>query len=671
MRDVAQPRDSWTLSRGPRISMRYVEVRVSKRIFPKKLRRQVGRFPLRGLKYEGKRTGTVAEGRCGNPRKRAHMKLEDYGFIGDLHTAALVGKDGSLDWLCLPRFDSGAVFARLLGDKKNGAWRISPKDDSIPSRQQYRQDTLVLETIFQSASGSARVVDCMNHRSDHRSVIRVVEGIKGALAMHMSLRIRLDYGAIVPWVKHSDGGIAALAGPDALMLRSEVETRGGEDMSTIADFEVKEGQSVAFVLTYYQSHLPPPEEIDPRRILVGVEGFWREWASRYKYDGRHREAVVRSLITLKALTYKPTGGLVAAATTSLPERIGGIRNWDYRYCWLRDATLTLFSFMQSGYVQEAGAWIQWLLRAAAGSASQLQTLYGAGGERMLPESQLSHLSGYEGSKPVRVGNAAAEQFQLDVYGELMDAIHLARSLHVPASDEAWPMQRHIIKFVQENWDKPDEGIWEIRGPRRHFTHSKVMAWVAMDRAVQSIEMFDLPGELEDWKSLREKIHADICEKAYDTKRGVFTQYYGSDALDANLLILPLVGFLPAKDERITRTIDAIDKELTVDGLVRRYSPENSEDVDGLPPGEGVFLPCSFWMVDCLKLLGRDEEANRRLDALMTLRSPLGLLSEEYDPTRKRLVGNFPQAFAHVGLVNSVHNLSDELDGPADIRCKKC
>jgi GH15 family glucan-1,4-alpha-glucosidase len=599
------------------------------------------------------------------------MKIEDYGFIGDLQTAALVGKDGSIDWLCLPRFDSPAVFAKLLGNEQNGSWQICPQDKSASSRQQYRPDTLVLETIFENDSASARVVDCMNHRGEHRSVIRVVEGIKGRMAMRMLLRIRLDYGAIVPWVKHSDGGIAALAGPDALILRSEVETHGADTMATGAEFEIKEGESVAFVLTYFPSHLSAPEEIDPRRVLVGVEGFWREWASRYKYDGEYRDAVVRSLITLKGLTFNPTGGLVAAATTSLPERIGGIRNWDYRYCWLRDATLTLFSFMQSGYTEEAGAWIQWLLRASAGSASQLQTLYGAAGERLLPESELPHLSGYEGSKPVRIGNAAAEQFQLDVYGELMDALHLARTLHVPATEEAWPLQKHFVKFVQENWDKPDEGIWEIRGPRRHFTHSKVMAWVAIDRAVKAVETFDLPGELEEWKTLREKIHADICEKAYDKKRGVFTQYYGSSALDANCLIIPLVGFLPASDERVERTIDAIDRELSVDGLIMRYSPEESAHVDGLPPGEGIFLPCSFWMVDCLKMLGREKEANKRLKNLMKLCSPLGLLSEEYDPKRKRLVGNFPQAFTHVGLVNSVHNLSDEVEGPAMVRCRDC
>jgi len=599
------------------------------------------------------------------------MKIEDYGFIGDLQTCALVGKDGSIDWLCLPRFDSAAVFCKLLGDEQNGSWEIHPKDRSIPSRQQYRPDTLILETIFESAAGSARVVDCMNHRGEHRSVIRIVEGLKGALTMHMVLRIRLDYGAIVPWVKRSDGGIAALAGPDALILRSEVETHGEDNMATGAEFEIKEGESVAFVLTFFPSHLPAPEEIDPRRVLQGVEGFWREWASRYKYDGEHREAVVRSLITLKALTFQPTGGLVAAATTSLPEQIGGVRNWDYRYCWLRDATLTLFSFMQSGYTEEASAWIQWLLRASAGSASQLQTLYGAAGERMLPEHELSHLTGYENSKPIRVGNAAAEQFQLDVYGELMDALHLARTLHVAASDEAWPVQRHIVQFVEDHWDQPDEGIWEIRGPRRHFTHSKVMAWVALDRAVKAVEMFDLPGKLDQWKALRAKIHADICEKAYDPKKGVFTQYYGSTALDANLLIIPLVGFLPAMDERVSRTIEAIDRELSVNGLIRRYSPETSQDVDGLPPGEGIFLPCSFWMVDCLKLLGRDREAEQRLRDLMKLRSPLGLLSEEYDPSRKRLVGNFPQAFTHVGLVNSVHNLSNEVQGPATLRCRGC
>ena len=595
------------------------------------------------------------------------MKLEGYGLIGDMHTAALIGIDGSLDWLCMPRFDSHACFAALLGEEKNGCWRIAPRDPVVSAQHRYRGDTLVLETEFETAGGAARVIDCMPTRMRHRHVVRVVEGIRGEVPMKMRLVIRFDYGRTIPWVRHIEGGIIAVAGPDALVLRANVETRG-EGLSTVSEFTIKPGQRVTFVLTWFASHEVPPDPIDGWRAVASTELYWREWSSRCTYEGEWRDAVMRSLLTLKALTYAPTGGIVAAATTSLPEHIGGVRNWDYRFCWLRDATFTLYSFMEAGYTEEASAWSDWLLRAVAGDPSQLQIMYGAAGERMLTEVELPFLSGYENSRPVRIGNAASEQFQLDVYGEVMDAMHVARTMGIQTGAESWRLQRHLVEFVAKHWTEPDEGIWEIRGPRRHFTHSKLMAWVAIDRAVKSVEQFGLEGDLEAWKELRQKIHDDVCANGYHREKRAFTQSYGSEKLDASLLMMPLVGFLPATDPRVISTIDVIQKELTVDGLVMRYHPGESGSVDGLPPGEGTFLPCSFWLVDCLHLSGRTQEARALYARLLACRNDLGLLAEEYDPRSGRQLGNLPQAFTHVGLINTAQNLAEHVTGPADLRC---
>jgi GH15 family glucan-1,4-alpha-glucosidase len=600
------------------------------------------------------------------PGAPTHMRLECYGFIGDLHTCALVGTNGSVDWLCLPRADSNAVFAALLGDENNGCWRIAPVAPVIRSGQSYRKDTLVLETEFETETGVIRVVDFMPPFGANRELVRVVEGVRGSVEVQMRLIIRMDYGRTVPWVRHAEGGVNAVAGPDAVALRCNVRTFG-EDLSTVARFTVAAGDKRSFVLTWYPSHLNPPDPVDAIRVLERTELYWREWASRCTYRGEWREAVLRSLITLKGLTYAPTGGILAAATTSLPEYVGGVRNWDYRYCWLRDATFTLYSFMEAGYTEEASAWSEWLLRAVAGDPAQLQIMYGAAGERSLTELELTHLRGYEHSRPVRVGNAASGQFQLDVYGEVLDAMHLARKVGLRGGPQSWSLQRHLIDFVVQHWREPDEGIWEIRGPRRHFTHSKIMAWVALDRAVKAIEQYDLPGDLEVWRQNRQAIHEDVCAHGYSAERKAFTQYYGSELLDASVLMMPLVGFLPPSDPRVIETVEAIQRELVIDGLVYRYHPEKSGAVDGLPPGEGAFLPCSFWLVDCLYLIGREQEARAFYERLLKMRSGLGLLAEEYDPRERRLVGNYPQAFSHIGLINSAQNLSRNYVGPAEMR----
>lgn len=586
-------------------------------------------------------------------------------MIGDMHTAALVGINGAIDWLCLPRFDSGACFAALLGDENHGCWRIAPADGQVKARHAYRTDTLILETEFETAGGVVRLIDFMPPEGKSREVIRIVEGVKGSVEMRMLLAIRLDYGRILPWVQHADGGISAIGGPDAIFLKSDVPTHG-EGLSTVADFTVAAGERKTFVLSWHFSHEPAPKLSDPLLALDKTERYWREWTSRCTYRGEWRDVVVRSLLTLKALTFAPTGGIVAAPTTSLPEKIGGVRNWDYRYCWLRDATFTLYSFMEAGYTDEAVAWSLWLLRAVAGDPSQLQVLFGAGGERRLPEITLAHLPGYENSSPVRIGNAAAEQFQLDIYGEIMDAMHLARTVGIPTGADSWRLQRHLVEFVEQNWMLPDEGIWEIRGPRRHFTHSKMMAWVAIDRAVKAVEDFNLEGDVARWRELRQLIHDDVCRQGYNPTRKAFTQHYGSYRLDSSLLMMPLVGFLPATDERVVSTIEAIQKDMVIDGLVYRYHPEKSVEVDGLPPGEGAFLPCTFWLVDCLHLMGREDEARALFKHLLSLKSDLGLLAEEYDTKYQRQVGNYPQAFSHVGLINSAQNLSPG-PGPADQR----
>ena len=596
------------------------------------------------------------------------MKIEDYGFIGNMRTAALIGRNGSMDWLCLPRFDSNACMAALLGDESNGFWRIAPKDiaPNQLGKQRYWPDTLILETSFEMPDGAVRVIDFMPPHAKYREVIRIVEGVRGKVDMQMRLVLRFDYGRTVPWVWKDAEGLNAVAGPDALILRTTLPTYG-ENLSTVADFSVAEGERACFVLTWHASHESPPPPVEATRSLNHTDLFWREWCARCTYHGEWRDAVMRSLLTLKALTFAPTGGIMAAATTSLPEQLGGVRNWDYRYCWIRDATFTLFSLMEAGYTEEAKAWSEWLLRAVAGDPSQLQIMYGAAGERGLPEIELRHLKGYEGSRPVRIGNAASEQFQLDVYGELMDAMHLARHVGLRTGANSWHLQLHVLEFVEKHWMEPDEGIWEIRGPRRHFTHSKVMAWVAVDRAVKAVEEFDLEGDLERWRTLRQEIFDDVCSKGFNAKRGTFTQYYGSDQLDASLLMIPLVGFLPAADPRVVGTVRAIQRELTYGGFVYRYHPTESVSVDGLPPGEGAFLPCTFWLVDCLHLMGEIEEARKLFHRLLELRNGLGLIAEEYDPKYRRLVGNFPQAFSHVALINSAQNLSPDVLGPAEIR----
>lgn len=594
------------------------------------------------------------------------MKIEDYGFIGNMRTAALIGRNGSVDWLCLPRFDSNACIAGLLGTEKNGCWRIAPRYSDEPGKQRYWPDTLILETEFTTSQGVVRLIDFMPPHAKTRDLIRIVEGVRGSVDMHLQMVVRFDYGQTVPWVWRDAEGLNIVAGPDALILRTKVKTEGA-DLSTVADFTVREGDRIPFVLAWHPSHEGPPDPVDPHRALNQTDLYWREWSSRCTYQGEWRDAVMRSLLTLKALTYAPTGGIMAAPTTSLPEELGGVRNWDYRYCWIRDATFTLFSLMEAGYTEESKAWSEWLLRAVAGDPSQLQIMYGAAGERGLPELELKFLRGYDGSRPVRIGNAASEQFQLDVYGELMDAMHLARHVGIRTGANSWRLQRHVLEFVSKHWTEPDEGIWEIRGPRRHFTHSKVMAWVAVDRAVKAVEEFNLEGDVEHWRALRQQIFDDVCKNGYNPDRGCFTQYYGSDQLDASLLMIPLVGFLPPNDPRVVATVRAIQRDLMTGGFVNRYHPTKSAAVDGLPPGEGAFLPCTFWLVDCLHLMGETSEARKIFQRLLGLCTPLGLLSEEYDAKGQRLVGNFPQAFSHVALINSAQNLAPNTLGPAEIR----
>ena len=588
------------------------------------------------------------------------QRIEDYAVIGDLHTAALVGMDGSLDWLCLPHFDSPACFSRLLGDEDNGYWRIAPAGGAsviLATRRWYRPDTLVLETEFDTASGTVRVTDCMPVREGHPHLVRSVEGVSGKVDMRMELAVRFDYGEVVPWVTSHDGLTRLTAGPDSVALWHRVEAVG-EDMRTVADFTVSENQRYPFTLVWYPSHEEPPPPLDSYYTVHLTEAFWSEWAMQCCYEGPFKEAVVRSLITLKALTYIPTGGIVAAATTSLPEALGGNRNWDYRYCWLRDATLTLESLMRGGYHAEALAWRDWLLRAVAGDVSKLQIMYGPGGERRLDEWEATWLPGYEGSVPVRIGNAASDQYQLDVYGEVMSALYASAQIEGMHSRAAWGLQKQLVEFIETGWKEPDDGIWEVRGPRRHFTHSKVMAWVAVDRAVRTLEEWpDLDGPLDMWRSLRDDIFTEVCDKGYNKKVGAFTQYYGSDELDASVLMIPLVGFLPPTDPRVVSTVEAVQRGLMDHGFVLRYRTSDDGAVDGLTGREGAFLACSFWLVDCLHMIERGEEAEELFERLLALRNDLGLLSEEYDPLAGRLVGNFPQAFSHVSLINSAFRLS--------------
>jgi GH15 family glucan-1,4-alpha-glucosidase len=590
-------------------------------------------------------------------------RIEDYALIGDCQTAALVARDGSIDWLCVPRFDSPACFAALLGTPEHGRWLLAPAGEVRTVRRRYRTDTLVLETEFETDAGVVAIVDCMPLRTTAPDVIRLVEGRRGRVAMRMELVMRPAYGSRVPWVRRVDGDLLAVAGGDALRLRSTVAFHG-ENLRTVADFVVTEGQTAAFELTWFPSHEAAPPPVDPEDAVRRTESWWRDWAARCTHEGQWREAVVRSLITLKALTYAPTGGLVAAATTSLPEQLGGVRNWDYRYCWLRDATFTLYALLLGGYADEALAWREWLLRAVAGAPSQAQIMYGLAGEQWLPELEIPWLPGYEGARPVRVGNAASGQFQLDVYGEVMDALHCARRNAVPPSGPAWRVQRALVRFVESAWERPDEGIWEVRGPRRHFTHSKVMAWVALDRAVKAVEQFGHDGPVNHWRHVRDRIHADVCRHGYDPDLNAFVQYYGSHDLDASLLMIPLVGFLPATEPRMLGTVEAIRQKLMANGFVLRYP--TAPHVDGLPTGEGAFLPCTFWLADNLALQGRLGEAQEIFERLLALRNDVGLLSEEYDPVARRLVGNFPQAFSHVGLINTAQNLTRR-NGPAQDR----
>jgi GH15 family glucan-1,4-alpha-glucosidase len=589
------------------------------------------------------------------------LPIEDYSIIGNTRTAALVGRDGSVDWLCLPRFDSGACFAALLGEPRHGRWLIAPKGKAKPATRAYREDSLVLETTFETEGGKVRVTDCMPHWEGRSDLVRVVEGLSGQVEMASEIRIRFDYGSIVPLVHH--GGMVATAGPDSVVLRTRAPLRN-EDFSILSDFTVSKGQRIPFVLSHFPSHESPPLPIDPDAACETTTAWWQTWSARCTYDGHYRAAVKRSLITLKALTYSPTGGIVAAATTSLPEQLGGVRNWDYRYCWLRDATFTLYALLIAGYADEAKAWREWLLRAAAGRPQDLQILYGIAGERRLSEAELPWLPGYEGSSPVRVGNAASTQHQLDVYGEVMDALYLTRRSDLQPNQHAWDLEKALLDFLESSWEDPDDGIWEVRGPQRHFTHSKVMAWVGFDRAVKSVERFQLDGPVDRWRAIRTRIHEEVCRKGFDQERGSFVQHYGSKALDASALMLPLVGFLPPDDPRMTGTVNAIQRELSVDGLVRRYSSD--ESVDGLPPGEGIFLPCSFWLVDNLAMQGRRDEARALFERLVGLCNDVGLISEEYDPDQGRLLGNFPQAFTHVSLINSARNVSRS-GGPGEHR----
>jgi len=595
------------------------------------------------------------------------MAIEDYALIGDCTTAALVGRNGSIDWLCWPRFDSNACFAALLGTSEHGRWKICPADPMTRVSRAYHDGTMVLETVFDTGDGRVSLIDFMPMGHANSSIIRLVKGQRGKVAMRLHLAVRFDYGITVPWVTQLEDstGLSAIAGPSRVVLRSPVPFRG-RNFATLAEFDVAEGECVPFVLTHGPSHLAPPASVDWRPALQETEAFWRDWSARCSYSGRNREAVQRSLLTLKALTYAETGGIVAAPTTSLPEQLGGQRNWDYRYCWLRDATLTLLALASAGYREEAQAWRAWLQRSVAGSPNQLQIMYGLSGERQLTEWEVPWLPGYQGAAPVRIGNAASVQLQLDVYGELMDAIYQARKGALAPVEAAWPQQLTLIEHLEQIWDQPDDGIWEVRGGRRHFTLSKIMAWVALDRTVRDAERFKLQAPLERWRRVRDHMHATICELGFDTSRNTFTQSFGSSELDASLLLMPLVGFLPPEDPRVRGTIAAIERELSVDGFVLRY--RTKAGIDGLAPGEGAFLPCSFWLADNYTLQNRDAAASALFERLLSVRNDVGLLAEEYDPQAQRQVGNFPQAFSHLALVGTALNLHDI--GPAQQRCDR-
>jgi GH15 family glucan-1,4-alpha-glucosidase len=592
-------------------------------------------------------------------------RIEDYAFLSDLESAALVGRDGSIDWLTFPRFDSGACFAAILGGSRHGRWLLAPRGEPRRVERRYRDGTLILETVYTTDDGEVAVVDCMPPRDRQLEVIRLVEGRRGRVAMQMELIIRFDYGDIVPWVRKVDGAVVAVGGPDALRLMTPVEVVG-RDMTSVAEFSVGEGDVVPFRLAWHPAHIEFEPSGDPSHVVAAAERWWRSWSRQCTYNAQWADDVRSSLTVLKGLTYAPTGGLVAAATTSLPEKLGGERNWDYRYCWLRDATFSLLALVGAGYHDEAKRWRDWLLRAAAGAPSQLQIMYGVAGERRLPELELEWLPGYEGSKPVRSGNLASTQYQLDVYGEVFDALYHSASAELPTHDQAWPLQQALMDFLESGWKHPDEGIWEVRGERRQFTQSKVMAWVAADRAVRFVEQLGAEGPVDKWRALRGEIKQWVLENGVDD-RGVFVQHEGSHEVDASLLMVPLVGFLPADDERVIRTVDTIDRELSVDGFVNRY--RHREELDGLPPGEGAFLLCSFWMVQALAMMGRKEEAMVRFEKLLALRNDVGLLSEEYDTGTKRFLGNIPQAFSHTALINCALQLGAKVDDAPFVRAR--
>jgi GH15 family glucan-1,4-alpha-glucosidase len=588
--------------------------------------------------------------------------IEDYALIGDCETAALVDRRGSIDWLCWPHFASESCFTALLGSDENGYWRLCPANGEWKTTRSYREHTLILETIFHHPDGVVRLIDFMPIRERHSDVVRIVEGVEGKVSMRMELALRFDYGRTVPWVTRIEDGIRAVAGPNLAMLHAAVEVHG-ENLTTVADFDVDKGQRIWFTLTYGVSYEADPAPIDAEQALKDAEDFWVDWAGKLQYEGDYREMVERSLITLKALTFRPTGGIAAAATTSLPEYIGGVRNWDYRYCWLRDTTFTLMALTSGGYYDEAAAWQDWLLRALAGSPDQIQIMYGLKGERQLVEWEADWLPGYEGSRPVRIGNAAAGQVQLDIYGEMLNSFyHAQKSMAVHGEDD-FRVLALLLEHLEKIWREPDEGIWETRGGPQQFTYSKMMAWVAFDRAVKLAEQLKYKAPLEKWRNIRDSIHAEICDRAFNAQKNSFVQYYGSDQLDAALLLMPQVGFLPCNDPRIKGTIEAVERELMPDGFVLRYN--TSKVQDGLPPGEGVFLACSFWMVSSLKAIGRTEDARALFERLLGIANDLGLYSEEYDFSRKRMVGNFPQAFSHIALVIAACDL--EVPGGATSR----
>ncbi len=592
-------------------------------------------------------------------------RIEDYALIGDCHTAALVSLDGSIDWLCFPRFDSGACFAALLGTPDNGRWRIAPVGDVTRRSRRYVGDTLVLETTFETASGAVTVTDCMPVRTGEPDLVRLVRGTRGTVRMRTEFVVRFDYGSITPWVQRDTHGVRAIGGPDAIGLHTPVRLHG-EGWTTVGEFDVREGDQVPFVLHWHRSHDGASISIDAAAAVAATVDWWEEWASHCTYAGEYREQVLRSLITLKALTYAPTGGIVAAATTSLPEQIGGVRNWDYRFCWLRDATFTLTALLHCGYLEEARAWREWLLRAVAGRGSELHIMYGLAGERRLTEVELPWLDGYEGSRPVRVGNAAYAQFQLDVFGEVLDCLHLGRRNGLQNGMQDWRIEQEMLARLEDVWEMPDEGLWEVRGPRRHFTHSKLMAWVAFDRAIKDVESFGLDGPVDRWRALRDRLHAEICARGYSTARNSFVQSYDSEEVDAALLVIPQIGFLPADDPRVLGTIRAVEADLLRDGFVERY--RTTSGVDGLPHGEGAFLLCTTWLADAYALTGRLAEARATFERVCAIRNDLGLLAEQYCPVQQRQLGNFPQAFSHLGLINTALNLTQRKK-PAEERTR--